>query len=1126
MDILEADKKARNRIISETNRNFFVEAGAGSGKTTMLVNRMVAMVESDDNIDISKIAAITFTKAAAGEFYERFQKILIDRSNPDYEWPDECKAGQLPKPTEETRRRCEEALKNIDLCFMGTIDSFCNVVLSEHPSEAGILSDSCIVTPEEEKVLYQRMYVRICNGEFGPELQSLSNTFRAVHKKDQEVFLLGMKKLMDNRNVHFNYNTANPVDIDKDYADIRKQLISAVKCLKEHSECIHDTVKSKEGYSYITDIYKAVCNRWSYDLTNLLAMLNKMKIIAVTPKAMEDYGLFLSGFFEPAGKTGKSYKCTIEDEGGILSELRNIQYDASMTFLQKCVDTIAKEMHDAGQLTFFDYQYYLRNMLRKDAEGDGTLIKYIYDRHSYFLLDEFQDTNPIQAEIFFYLASENPVSKWYECKPRPGSLFIVGDPKQSIYRFRSADVRSYIRVKDLFAKDEQLELTQNFRSKRSLVHHYNLVFEKMLPEETPIQSKFNKIPLPDAVPDEFDGVYRYCTHDKKENEPEQVGNIIKELVDNPQYLIRGKDDPKDKEGKVPLRTIRYSDIMVITVNKDHLKEIMLQLNDMSIPMKVEGQVLFDRSEAFLMLFNLYASVVDNDAVALYGALTGKLFALTKEELMVFKTCDGKISLTRDFDRSGCTNETALKVADAIDRLKELNSLSRGMSPAALLAHILDEYKLYSIVNADNMEIIYYMLELVRNAEKAGVIKTHLDCRDFLNRIMSDDSDVERCLSLNKKEDRVHLANLHKVKGLEAPVIILAKAQKNNGLSGSIRIVHEKDKVEGYVISLSKKGANTALFQTNVFDEQKAEETAELKAEILREVYVAATRARNVLIINDYNGKGNIWYDLLLDFDPDNDPVPQFPLEENEDADKGADPDIVKVNADELYKKAEEEQVLKKDKEGKRASEKNSYIGQTPSKLELVSKTEEAGSEGSAKAIVSNPTDEAAELRAFADIMGTMVHKFMEVLVSSKGRIDCNNVITEIISEHRTQQMIPYEAKVRASLEKIAATITNGGYPQPNGLPQDILKTLLAAEDVRCEVPFCYREATPEGTVIWNGIIDVMYCEGGKWHIVDYKTNADGEDLDTKYQNQLSAYVKAFKDTTGNEADARIYHIEL
>ena len=101
-----------------------------------------------------------------------------------------------------------------------------------------------------------------------------------------------------------------------------------------------------------------------------------------------------------------------------------------------------------GNMTYFDYLYYLRNMLKRDAEGSGKLIQYIYDRHSYFLIDEFQDTNPMQAEVFFYLSSKNPVSQWSACIPRPGSLFIVGDPKQSIYRFRSADVTSFLKVKE------------------------------------------------------------------------------------------------------------------------------------------------------------------------------------------------------------------------------------------------------------------------------------------------------------------------------------------------------------------------------------------------------------------------------------------------------------------------------------------------------------------------------------------------------------------------------------------------------------------------------------------------------------------------------------------------------
>ena len=135
---LDRDAKSRNSIVFEIKKNFFVEAGAGSGKTTMLVNRMVAMVEA--GIEIDKMCAITFTKAAAGEFYKRFQKLLQERSNPTFVWTDKGQAGQLPQPTEETRARCLRALQNIDLCFMGTIDSFCNVILSEHPTEAGVPS--------------------------------------------------------------------------------------------------------------------------------------------------------------------------------------------------------------------------------------------------------------------------------------------------------------------------------------------------------------------------------------------------------------------------------------------------------------------------------------------------------------------------------------------------------------------------------------------------------------------------------------------------------------------------------------------------------------------------------------------------------------------------------------------------------------------------------------------------------------------------------------------------------------------------------------------------------------------------------------------------------------------------
>ena len=109
------------------------------------------------------------------------------------------------------------------------------------------------------------------------------------------------------------------------------------------------------------------------------------------------------------------------------------------------------------------------------------------------------------------------------------------------------------------------------------------------------------------------------------------------------------------------------------------------------------------------------------------------------------------------------------------------------------------------------------------------------------------------------------------------------------------------------------------------------------------------------------------------------------------------------------------------------------------------------------------------------------------------------------------------------LHNVADTVLNGGYVQKNNVPEDIINELLNCEEVYCELPFSYKE---NDSTLWNGIIDVVYKKDGKWHIVDYKTNADPDDLDEKYKEQLNAYIKAFKITTGYDADALIYHIEV
>ena len=138
----------QNQQAMSIKTSFLIAAPtSGSGKTTILVERMVGMVEQ--GIPVDQICTITFTKAAANEFYERFQKRLSQRSNK--ETKDKYYDGELKDQTSDTMERCAKALQNIDSCFMGTIDSFCNMILSEHPLEAQIPADSTVV--EEENII-------------------------------------------------------------------------------------------------------------------------------------------------------------------------------------------------------------------------------------------------------------------------------------------------------------------------------------------------------------------------------------------------------------------------------------------------------------------------------------------------------------------------------------------------------------------------------------------------------------------------------------------------------------------------------------------------------------------------------------------------------------------------------------------------------------------------------------------------------------------------------------------------------------------------------------------------------------------------------------------------------------
>ena len=1085
----DMDKLARERISTEIDTNFFVEAGAGSGKTTQLVQRMTAMVRA--GIPVGTISAITFTKAAAREFYQRFQKELIRLSTDE-------------KVELAERVKCAEALRDIDLCFMGTIDSFSHLILHEHPVEGGIPSDSAVKSENEMRAVYRREYSAILRREYGDELFGKYERFRSVQNRPSEVFAAFIPKIIEARASRFIFEMPDDTDIESIFSNEITAVRNALRCLYSHPEAISEgTGDCRESKDLLMQKYDMLSRAWNSNIDNVCYVLGKLDGLRLTCSPSEIGVLDESLFEYYDGKRVQYYSFKIKDTD-LFRELKELRYSFTMDFLVSAARAIAEKLRKNGELTFFDYKLYLRDMLKKDAENGGKLIRHIFERHSYFLIDEFQDTDPMQAEIFFYLTAEEPVANWRKCVPRKGSLFIVGDPKQSIYRFRSADVSAFKEVRQLFENGvgEVVQLTRNFRSTAKLRNWFNDTFKRLLPEDTHHQSRFSPIPIEDTDDSSLiGGVWTYNVEMKRNSivdDEIQVAKIICGLVSDKDKLIKSSND-------APAQNVRYSDFMVIVNSKNHIIKFLREFERCNIPVMVEGKISFGDCPALCAIVPIMEAAADPyNKTTVYAALTGDVFNIRDSELIKLRNSGGSLVLFRSKEGEALDCE---EIETAKDKLAKLAVRARTMTPAALFCAAMDELRIIEKTGAAYLEYLYYALELLRSAEVQGEVVSVRDGAAFLRDLL-DESAQERCISLQRDSGRVHIANLHKVKGLEAPVVILADP-RTTAHSPDRRTEHNADGSDCYIFSLSSetlKAAETERYPAAFIDEEES-----MTAEKLRLLYVAATRARNLLIISNAvkssgePANGNPWEPLLYDTDGD-----IFSLINQAD-----DTDMAQrteTNAAELYDEAEKTSLFNETEPGK-----PTYAIVRPSQIKLKSVIDsEDDFEDNADAEMR-----AKEIRTNAALVGTMVHRLIECLVSAKSRTDPGKLAAEIVGKYNASD------EYVDMLKKVYECMNGGGYPQSNDIGSDLLAELREAEEVHCEVPFCHRAEEADGTfTLWNGVIDLLYKKDGKWHIIDYKTNAEANSLDHKYEDQLSAYKAAVLAITGEESEAAIYHIDV
>lgn len=535
--------------------------------------------------------------------------------------------------------------------------------------------------------------------------------------------------------------------------------------------------------------------------------------------------------------------------------------------------------------------------------------------------------------------------------------------------------------------------------------------------------------------------------------------------------------------------------MIITKKKEQIKEIMSVFREADIPCYVEGTTLFSQCPSLrTMTAVMKAAAYPDDSIAVYSALKSNIFGITDDELAEALP---SLSLFNGYEGDE-------RIASALSTLEKINYLARTKTVSALFSYVLDDMKLLSFSEADELECLYYALELIRTAEAKGEIISVQDGADMLDNLIKN-ADKERCLSFDKSENTVHIANLHKVKGLEANIVILAGTDKNNR-NASQSTVYGNDSARSYMFECRTNG--NYCFGTSLYAEQREFEKTAEDAEFKRLLYVAATRAKAVLIAPDRRKD-------------DGEKTDDNPWEYIADNAQGSVFDD--LPAENINTNIERETLLADDLYTSEIVFDNSdinistYTITRPSQIKIKTRIQ------SEDDYEDGMDDEVRkrEIRIDAALVGTMVHKLMECIVSATNKPDKDTLIKNIIND---MEVTDDYSKL---LEGVYDRIYSGGYEQEMGCESDILSLLKDAEEVHCEIPFSYKDDEENGIfTLWHGIIDLLYKKDGKWHIVDYKTNAEIDGLKEKYREQLGAYVKAVQRLTGETADATIYHIEV
>ena len=1048
------DHEARERAIKDLDTTLCLEAGAGTGKTTILVERFLSIVRSG-RVECPSVAAITFTEKAASEMKDR----LFGRI--------EELLGKEDLPSVE-RPRLEKARDDLERAQISTIHSFAASILREFPLEAGIDPDF-----QQLDGLDASIFEDECFGEFlGHVDEKHEVALRKLMPLGRPSFCIELLRELTFH--HYRGRTSRAVGgIFEETAALietgrqrrrldasghREYLVSSASKLMDlaRADCVSP---DDAGLASITAFYEEVQHLAGLGGAGLAARL----LSVPPPKAKGNKG----NWSPPESCTAQKDLCKSvaaahgEFSTAYMDDLR----DSLAGWCDDFIDFTEARKRRNGVLDFDDLLIGARRLLE-----DRSALRALRRRYRFVLVDEFQDTDPLQAEIIMLLAGRHDASG---NDLEPGKLFIVGDPKQSIYRFRRADVEIYEQVKEAIARaGSVLNITQNFRSVPGVIEWVNEAFSglmkkpddgRYMPEYEPVHAMREESGPAVFKLDLETGTSK--SDDFRREEGEAVARFIWELVESGREML----DPVTRQK----RPVRFGDIALIYRSTTGINYYEDPLREADIPYLVEGGKLYYTRQEVRDISNAVWVVEDPyDSAALLAVLRSPMFGFSDEEIFLYRRAGGRLCyLEPEVPEEGGFDA----FLETFELLAGLHRDRNGAGQVSTLNRLLSRTG-YLSVSKLRVHGEQRVLNIRKAIQTARVFEEKMHSFRHFARWMRDQDILGvaegESPAIDEGENAVRMITIHKAKGLQFPVVILVNL---------VQSMHGADKIiarRGMMPALNIFGRSTSDYAEVALREEKM-----YTAETIRMLYVAATRAGDMLIIprSPESGRGKPpIYRFLSSALADVSPIllsdlPELPV--------GAGPFAVmpKITPGNTAASSEARARWATVRKELIESSPPGPVSVSPSGLEVYKLSQEE--EG--RKDRSGESEREGALK-----FGKAFHRMMELALLRQRSIDA-----AAAREAAVEYGVPHLE------EELLALGTRA-------LGSDLMKRAAEAERLIVEPPF----TVPLGGGMLEGRLDLVFEKGGTWTVVDFKTDdIDAGDVPSRleaYRPQGAAYAYA------------------